>query len=125
MSAGEHDIYIEQGADFYMLMTLADSDGNRVDLTSHTFSGKIRRTPSTAGVDASFTFTVLDQTQDETKGQVEVELSAVTTAAIVVDESADAVRTITNFSYDIESINGGVVTRWLEGVAEVSPEVTK
>jgi hypothetical protein len=125
MSAGIHDIYIEQGADFYMLVTLQDSEGARFDLTGHTFTGKIRRTASATSVDANFTFTILNQGVEATKGQVEVEIDAVTTAAIVLDDSPDAQRTKTEFSYDIESILAGVVTRWLEGVAEISPEVTK
>ncbi len=125
MSAGKHNIQIDQGSDFYMLMTLKDSNGDRVDLTSHTFTGKIRRTASSTTVDATFTCTVLNQAVDETKGQVEVELTAAETAAIAVDTSTDAERTKTNFAYDIESSISGVVTRWVEGVAEVSPEVTR
>lgn len=125
MSAGEYNLYIEQGADFYNLFTIQDSAGNRVDLTNHTFSGKIRRTASATAVDAVFAFTVLDQTQAATKGQVEVELAAADSSSITLDQSADAVRTTTFFSYDIESVVGGVVTRWVQGTAEISPEVTK
>jgi hypothetical protein len=125
MSAGEYNLYIEQGADFYNLFTIQDSAGNRVDLTGHTFTGKIRRTASATSVDAEFDFTILDQTQAATKGQVEVELAAADSSAIVLDSSADAVRTTTFFSYDIESVVGGIVTRWVQGTAEISPEVTK
>jgi hypothetical protein len=125
MSAGEYNLYIEQGADFYNLLTFQDSTGARVDLTGHTFTGKIRRTASSTTVDAEFDFTLLDQTQAATKGQVEVELPAADSSAITLDSSADAVRTTTFFSYDIESVVGGVVTRWLQGTCEISPEVTK
>lgn len=125
MSAGRHDLYLEQGADFYLLMTLTDDAGNRVDLTGHTFSGKIRKTASTVAVIGEFDFTVLDQGAAATKGQVEVALPAAESSAFSLDSSADPERTITTACYDIESVNGGIVTRWLEGTIEISPEVTK
>lgn len=125
MPAGRHDITVEQGADFYMLLTLKDSDGEPIDLTGHSFRGKIRATPSESAVIAEFDFTLLDQSDDETIGQVEVEIPAVETAAIVADASEDFERTLTYFAYDIESDSGGAVTRWLEGTVTLSPECTK
>jgi hypothetical protein len=125
MAAGVHNIRIEQGATFYMLLTLKDSDGAAVDLTGHTFSGKVRSTVSSASSLLEFDFTVLTQS-GETLGQVEVVVPANETTALVLDASTEADRVITYACYDIESVDAeSFVKRWLEGTVELSPEATK
>lgn len=125
MSAGEHDLYIEQGADFYMLITLEDNTGARIDLTGHTFTGKIRTVASATPVIETFDFTVLNQAVPATKGQVEMRLTAADSSAIAMDASSEPKRTSTFFTYDVESVVASIVTRWLQGIIEMSPEVTR
>jgi len=58
-------------------------------------------------------------------GKVTVTLTATQTAAIDAPAKG-TVRTLTTLVYDIETEDGlGFVTRWLQGQAKVSPEVTK
>jgi hypothetical protein len=125
MAAGKYDMYIEQGADFYLLVTLQNGAGESIDLTGHTFSGKIRSTASSSTVIAEFDFTVLDQTMAATKGKIEVELPAAESSAITLDPSPDVERKLSFYTYDIESVFSGTVVRWLEGLVTISPEVTR
>jgi hypothetical protein len=125
MAAGNHDILIEQGATFKMVFIITDETSSRVDLTGLTFRGMVKKAFSDSNAQASFTFNVLDQTVSDTKGKVEVYLTAAETSAINV-YSKGPVRSINNMVYDIESEDlEGVVIRWLQGAASVSPEVTK
>jgi hypothetical protein len=125
MSAGQFDIVIEQGATFDMTLTLKDSLEAAINLTDHTFRGKVRKTVSDDVVQAQFTFTKLAQS-GATMGQVRVTMSAVVTAAIEVPKQRTANRELYPMIYDIESEKSdGTVYRWLEGQANISPEVTR
>jgi hypothetical protein len=125
MAAGNHDILIEQGATFKMVLIITDETSSRVDLTGLTFRGMVKKAFTDSSAQASFSFNVLDQTVPETKGKVEVILSSTQTTGIDV-YSKGPVRSINNMVYDIESEDlSGVVIRWLQGAASVSPEVTK
>lgn len=126
MSAAVQPIAIEQGATFLMTLFIKDSTGAAIDLTGHTFRGKIREKVNDVAAIASFTFDVLDQMVTATKGKVNVSLSATVTAGITLPNQEQAKRKPTVMLYDIESeISGGTVYRWLQGEAEISPEVTK
>lgn len=121
--SGKYDMTISQGSDFLLNVTIKDSAGALVDLTGHTFSGQIRKTASDATVQASFTFNILNQGTNP--GEVEVKLDAALSTAIILEKSKNASRKVTTMTYDVESVNGGTTVRWLEGLAKISPEVTK
>lgn len=123
MSAGTYTMAIEQGSSFNMQLTINDSLGAPIDLTGHVFRGQIRKTISDTVIQASFTFTLLNQITDT--GKVSVTLTDAETAAIVVPAQRTVLRTAVAMSYDIESEITGVVYRWLEGTANISPEVTR
>lgn len=118
-----YTIKIKQGEDFKIRLLIRDESLNPIDLTGHVFSGQIRKTASGDDIQASFTFNLLDQIVDT--GKVEVLLSSASSSAIDVLPSPRAERTITFMAYDIESVFNGVTKRWLQGVAEISPEVTR
>lgn len=123
--ATEYDIEVKQGATYRLLMTIKDNNGDEIDLTGYTFRGQIRDTTSSPTIQATFTFDVKTQSGG-TLGQVEAILTAAATAGIVLPEVDKPHRKITTMVYDIESDNGGgEVVRWLQGKAEISPEVTK
>jgi hypothetical protein len=126
MSAGNYDILIEQGATFSIILNLKDESYNSLILTDMTFRGYLKTSFSDASPAMEFNFNVADQSIIETMGQVEVYLTATQTASLSAPASG-IVRTITSMVYDIESVNdsSGVVVRWLQGVANISPEVTK
>ncbi len=122
MSAGNYDILVEQGATFLLTITIKDTSGVPIDLTGQTFRGKIKKSFTDVTAQANFTFTLANQITNP--GKVTVELSATDTAGIVLNTQGTA-RVLTTMAYDIESDNAGVVKRWLQGLAKISPEVTK
>lgn len=124
MSSAKYDMNICQGADFKLVLTITDSEGNLLNLDDHTFRGQIRQTISSPDVIASFSFNKLDQVTDT--GKVEIKLSSADSSAIALPEQNSIERQAVDFAYDIESeTSGGEVKRWLEGKASISPEVTR
>ena len=106
------NIIIDQGADFATSITVADTSGNVVDLTGYTGRGQMRKhyTSST-----STDFTIVFGTP-RTDGKVTLSLSNVQTAAM---ESG-------RYVYDAELITASnTVSRLVEGIATVTPEVTR
>jgi hypothetical protein len=125
MAAGTYDILIEQGATFSIILSLKDENFVAIDLTGLTFRGYVKKAFTDVTTEAQFTFQILDQTEDETKGKVKVSLTPAQTAAMTTNATGTN-RTITTMVYDIESQSiAGEVTRWLQGEAKISPEVTK
>jgi hypothetical protein len=106
------NIIIDQGADFATSITVADVDGNIVDLSGYTARGQIRKHyTSSTKTDFIITFGI-----PRTEGVVNLTLSNANTA------SMEAGR----YVFDSELISGaGVVSRMVEGIATVTPEVTR
>lgn len=125
MAAGKLDLYIEQGANFYKLLTLQDATGAAIDLTGYTFAGQIRRKADSGAVLLAFTFTILNQTTN--RGQLELTLTALQTATLPDQPQPTADRIASTFAYDIEMTrtSDGFVARLLEGKVTLSPEVTQ
>ena len=120
-NAGLLDINIDQGADFLLPFQLLGDDGNAVSLSLATIAGKIRETPQSTDVVATFTGTVTDGPN----GEGQVSLTALQTAAIPVDNSEVDDRVQTSYMYDIEvTYSDGFVQRILQGYCYVSPEVS-
>lgn len=120
----DYDISVNQGATYTLLITIKDPSDNPIDLTGYEFRGQIRTTTSDPTVQATFEFEILTQSGG-TLGQVYATLSATETAGIELPEQSNSHRKITKMVYDIESVNGTEVTRWLQGTANISPEVTR
>lgn len=111
MAAGKLNILIEQGATFSKTLTIKDSDGLPINLTGKTFRSQIRRRPTDVNPAASFTMAVLNAAA----GTVSWQMSATTTSSVVAEPHY----------YDVEMVEGAVVTRLMEGTAFVNFEVTK
>jgi alkyl hydroperoxide reductase subunit AhpC len=125
MAAGTYDILIEQGATFSIILSLKDENFVAIDLTGLEFRGYVKKAFTDTTTEAEFSFEILDQDEEETKGKVKVILSATETSAMTTNATGIS-RNITTMVYDIESESvDGEVTRWLQGEAKVSPEVTK
>lgn len=110
--AAKANIVIDQGADFSTSITVTDNDGNVVDLTGYTARGQIRKhyTSSTA-VDFSFVFG-----SPRSSGIVDITLSNSQTTDMEAGR----------YVYDVELIStANVVSRLVEGIATVTPEVTR
>ena len=111
MTAGIYDIVIDQGADFSIQLDLANN-GSAVNLTDFTARAQLRSTPTSDTVAGSFTLTFVDRTG----GILKMEMPNSTTAGISPGK----------YYYDLEiESGGGVVTRLLQGVARVTPNVTR
>lgn len=122
MAAGKLNILIEQGATFKRKLLFKDSLNAPIDLTGDSFAGQIRKSASDPTIISSFTCTITNAAQ----GEVEILLTDAQTSAIPVKASTSPEREVTEYAYDIErTITGGTKQRVLEGVASVSPEVTK
>jgi hypothetical protein len=125
MAAGTYDILIEQGATFSIILSLKDENFVAIDLTGLTFRGYIKKAFTDTAREAQFSFEILNQNDAATKGKVKVSLTPAQTAAMTTNATGTN-RAITTMVYDIESQSVlGEVTRWLQGEAKISPEVTK
>jgi hypothetical protein len=123
--AATHDILIDQGASFNMYLTIKDEANEKIDLSGHVFRGKIKKDLSDVTTQANFTFSILNQGNESTKGMVEVMLAPEVTASIQTNARGTS-RNVIKMIYDIESVSpSGFVTRWVQGLALISPEVTK
>ena len=127
MPAAKLDIYIEQGAHFYRKLKFTDNatpTPNPMNLTGYTYRGQIRKTIADSTIVKSFTCTVLNQSTNT--GEMTMELSDEDTAAIPLKAQKTTSRVTEAMAYDLEVVYpSGDVERVLEGVANISPEVTR
>jgi len=124
VAAASLDLTIEQGTTFKRVLTIKDDLDALIDLTGETFRGQIRKTPSSTTIVATFTCTLRNQVTN--KGEVEILISAADTALIPLASQSKPLIVAENFVYNIERVKtDSTVSRILEGIAIVSPEVTK
>jgi len=115
MSAGIYNFEIEQGATFTRTIVYQDSAGNPVNLTGYTARTQGRATYQsnaylfslTSSPAAGITITPL-------VGQIDITISATDTGNLPVGGV-----------YDLEIVNGSVVTRLLQGSFTLSSEATR
>lgn len=110
--AAKANIVIDQGADFSTTITVLDNDNSILNLTNYTARGQIRKHyTSTTAVDFDFAFT-----EPRSSGILTLSLSNTQTA------NMEAGR----YVYDVEIVSSAnTVTRLVEGIATVTPEVTR
>lgn len=123
MAAGSYNFLIEAGATWSAVIDWQDEAGVGVNLTSRTITGKIKRRVLDPIEVVSFTVTKADQTTNP--GRFTLSLTATETAKLPSKQTQDGKKDITELSYDIESVIGSTVDRVLEGLIQVSPEVTR
>ena len=112
MAAGKYDIVIDQGSDFAIEIQV-QQDGSNTSLGTHSARAQLRPTPTSTTKTADFTCSIVNASQ----GKIKMSLSNSTTASISNGK----------YYYDLELVNTSqsTVTRLLEGVARVTPEVTR
>lgn len=103
------NLFLDQGSSFSSTITVKGTTGNPLDLTGYTAYAQMRKSyySSTA---YDFTVSVTGST-----GQISLAMSATATAALSPGR----------YVYDVEIHNESEVTRIVEGIVEVDPEVTK
>lgn len=101
---------MDQGATFSTVITLTDRDNNIIDLTNYTGAAMMRKTYTSSN---SHSFAVA---LSNTTGTVTLSMNANSTANVSAGR----------YVYDLELTDGSsVVSRVLEGIVTVSPNVTR
>ena len=104
------NLIIDQGSDYSVTVELTDANGNTMILTDYTGRAQMRKSP-TATSYKEFTVSV-----NEAGGTVTLSMDS--------DYTADI--TAGRYMYDVEIVSSAnVVTRVLQGIATVSPEITR
>tara|TARA_B110000908_G_scaffold40865_1_gene49563 strand:+ start:1425 stop:1757 length:333 start_codon:yes stop_codon:yes gene_type:complete len=105
------NLMVDQGTDFETTIDIAGADGNPVDLTGYVIAGQVRKayTSSTAhNFVASVTV--------PTSGTVNIQLTNASTSNMKAGR----------YVYDVEMTSpSGVKTRVIEGILEITAEVTR
>lgn len=109
--AGTRDIILYAGDTYVHELRLKDSANAAINISTHAYSGQIKLGRSATENIASFAA----QITDGANGIVQFSLAANTTASI----------TPGTYYYDIQQINGTIVTTLLAGKAIVQGDVTR
>lgn len=104
------NIVIDQGTDFETSINLTDSSGDQLDLTGMSAASQIRKT-HTSSNSVAFTTALANAS-----GTLTLSLNNATTSSM----------TAGRYVYDVELTDASnVISRILEGVVTVTPEVTR
>lgn len=105
------NLYIDQGADFYSVITVEDATGQLFNLLDYSARGQIRKSYSSSSA-IDFSTNILNPQ----KGEIVLELSSSQTKEMNSGR----------YVYDVEIFNSsGSVFRVVEGQVLVNPEVTR
>lgn len=111
MAAGKLNLTIEQGATYARTITVK-VDTTPFNISGYTFRGQIRKKWHDPEYEKAFTFSIADAQL----GKVNMSLSADETMQLAAVDSV----------YDVEMVSGdGTVTRLLDGIVFVKPNVTR
>jgi hypothetical protein len=118
MSAGTHNIVIEQGATFKARLRLT----SQIIEEEFLLRGQIRKRFSDEEKLAEFEF---EYDEDDTGPYVDMILHSDSSSAIHADPARDHTKRNTLLCYDVEMVLPNRVIRLLEGTVTLSPEVTR
>lgn len=107
--ASKANLVIDQGTSFTTTITVTDDDGNALDLTGYTGAAQIRK-HYTSSNSVSFTVSITAAT-----GEVTLALTANATANLAAGR----------YVYDCELTTGQTVSRIIEGIVTITPQVTR
>ena len=114
MSAAIHNTIIDQGADWKINLVYKDSAGTIIPLTSYTAALQLRTSYEAASASLSLT-SGSGITITANQGLIAVHATATQTGALVAGD----------YVYDLEVTVSGEVTRLIQGIATVRPQVTR
>jgi len=104
------NLVLDQGSDFTITINYNNEDGSSKDLSGYSARSQMRRSYySTSAV------TLTANISDSSNGEITLSLAANTTANLKAGR----------YVYDLEVFTGASVTRVVEGIITVLPEVTK
>lgn len=105
------NLYIDQGSDFSVSVNITESDGTAKNLTGYTARAQLRKSYYSK-TNVTFTSAVTAPAE----GEVTISLTNAQTANIKAGR----------YVFDVETVsNANAVTRILEGMVIINPEVTK
>ena len=107
--ATKANLIIDQGSSFTTTITLTNDDDTILDLTGYTGAGQIRKWYTSSNA-VNFTVTIAPAS-----GEVTLQLTANATANMSAGR----------YVYDVELTIGATISRVLEGLITVTPEVTR
>ena len=112
--AATANLRIDQGASFSSDVTVTDTDNTAFDLTGYTASAKMAQGYSSTRTRVSFTTTIA---ADATTGVITLSLTADQTSTLDAPS---------RYVYDVEitKTSDSTVTRVIEGIIIISPNVT-
>jgi hypothetical protein len=115
MTAGEHNITIEQGATFTLPISVT-RNGNPWDLTDYTIRMQVRKKFTSTSTEVELTEANKRVVRGTGSHQFTLTISATDTAKLTFDTCR----------YDLEiEDEDGIVTRLLEGLVYLNKEVTR
>ncbi len=109
--ATARNLVIDQGSTYSISIELSDALGNPLDLTDYTIRAQLRKSYG-SNTYTQFTTSAGDEPEN---GVITLSLTSTQTGALRFGR----------YVYDIEIENDDVVTRVLEGIVTVTPEVTR
>jgi hypothetical protein len=104
------NLVIDQGSTFSTDLLLEDENGDYLQLSGYTANSQIRKWYTSSTPAATFTTTINSNT-----GIVSLSLTANQTSNLVSGR----------YVYDVEVNDGAIVSRVVEGVVTVTPQVTR
>jgi hypothetical protein len=106
------ELTVDQGSTFESTIDLVTDDGAVINVAGYVFSGQIRKSYYSANATANLTLTIVNAAN----GNVKVSISAANTANIKAGR----------YLYDIKMTDtSNTVTRLVEGVITITPQVTR
>lgn len=108
--ASKANLVIDQGSTFSTDLTLSDENGDKLILNGYTANSQIRRWYTSTNASATFATSI----------NVE---SAVITLTLTANQTSNLVSG--RYVYDVEITDGAEVSRIVEGIVTVTPQVTR
>ena len=109
--ATKANLVIDQGSTFSTDLTLNDEDGNAIDLTNFTANSQIRKWYTSTNPVATFTTNI--NTTD-----------SIVTLSLTANQTSNLQSGRYVYDCELTSLNGAV-SRIVEGIVTVTPQVTK
>lgn len=108
--ATKSNLVIDQGSTFSTDLSLTDENGDPLDLQNFVANSQIRKWYSSSNAAATFTTAI-----NVSSGSVTLSLTANQTSSLVAGR----------YVYDVEISSGSEVSRIVEGIVTVTPQVTR
>lgn len=106
------ELTVDQGSTFESTIDLVSDDGAAINVAGYVFSGQIRKSYYSANATANITITITNAAN----GNVTMSMNAATTANIKAGR----------YLYDVKMTDtSNTVTRLVEGVITITPQVTR